>query len=124
MVKNREKIKIHKGENSIGCSALFDTGAGRSYLNEEIAMKIGYEHYPEPRKIDLAVKGKQAEVIGYTAVDIEISGYVLPEKEILGVVKELNVEAIIGLNIMEAYGIVLEEGRVRLTRKPPSSFLF
>ena len=48
------------------------------------------------------------------AVDTEIAGYVLPEKETIGIIKDLHVDAIIGLNIIEKYSITLEKGQNQL----------
>lgn len=125
MVKVRDRIKVHKDDKCLEVVALFDTGSGKTYLNDRIAERIGYEKYPEPRKVPLAVEDKEAEVVGYApAVDIEIAGYVLPEKETIGVVKDLREDAIIGLNLIEAYNIVLERDKIKLKRYPPKTFLF
>ena len=105
IVKVRETIRVCKEGKVIDVSALFDTGSGKSYLSESIAEKLGYEKYPEPIKIPLAFKGKEAEVIGRLHAYIEIAGYKLPEEETIGVIKDLATEAIIGLNIIEPYNI-------------------
>lgn len=125
MVKVRDKLKLHKDGRSLEVVALFDKGSGKSYLSSHAAEKIGFERYPEPRRVPLAVEGKEAEVIGYVpAVDIEIAGCLLPEKETVGVVKGLREDAIIGLNLIEAYGIILERDRITLKEYPPKTFLF
>jgi hypothetical protein len=124
MVKVRQMIKVHGGEKAIEVSALFDTGSGKSYLDEGVAEKLGYERYPEPIKVPLAVKGEEAEVIGRLHAYIEIAGYKLPEEETIGVIRDLAVEGIIGLNIIEPYNIILEKDRIRLREYPPRSFLF
>jgi len=124
MVKAFSKIKVYKGEKSVEVTALFDTGSSKSYLNESIAKKLGYELYPKPLKIPLAVKGKYAEVIGYIHVYLEIAGHRLPEIETLGVVKDLMADVIIGRNIMDAYEIIIEKERIRFMRYPPVPCLF
>lgn len=125
MVKVRDRIRIYKNDKRLEVIALFDTGSGKTYLNDRVAEKIGYEMYPESRKVPLAVENKEAEVIGYApAVDVEIAGYVLPEKETIGVVKDLREDAIIGLNLIEAYNIILEKDRIKLKGYPPKTFLF
>ena len=121
----RERIKIFKDGKCVEVEALFDTGSARSYLAEHIACELGYELYDKPRKIPLAVKGRFAEVIGYVpAVEIEIPGYRLPERETLGVIKDLLADAVIGVNIMEPYQIVLEKDRVTFRTVPPRAYLF
>lgn len=124
MVKVRDKVRVYKEDKVLEIIALFDTGSGKSYLSDSIAEKVGYEEYPEPIRVPLAVKGKEAEVIGYLHAYLEINGYRLPEKETIGVVKDLTVDAIIGLNIIEPYNIILEKDRIRFKEYPPKSFLF
>ena len=125
MVKVKDKIRICTDDKDLEIMALFDTGAGGSYINERIAEDIGYEPYHEPRRIPLAVKGKEAEVIGYVLpLDVVIDRYTLPEKETFGVFRDLRVDAIIGLNLIEKYNIILEKDKIRLSEYPPKSFLF
>ena len=87
--------------------------------------KIGYVKFSEPRKIPLAVEGKEGEMMGYTAVDLEIAGHPMPEVEALGVMKGLHEEIIIGLNIIEKYDIILDTkvGKARLRKSPPEVVL-
>lgn len=125
MVKVQDQIKLRKDGRTIDATALFDTGSGASYLSEEKAESIGYERYPEPRKVALAVKDTEAEIVGYVpAVDIEITGYLLPLKETLNVIKDLRAEAIVGLDIIEKYSIVFERDTIRFKEYPPRTFLF
>ena len=124
MVKVHDKIRIHKEDKVLDVSALFDTGSGKSHLSESVAEKVGYEKYPEPIRVPLAVKEKEAELIGRLHAYIKIARYRLPEEETIGVVKDLIADAIIGLNIIEAYNIILEKDRIRLKEYPPRSFLF
>lgn len=125
IMKVRERIRIYREERTVEVEALFDSGSARSYLAERVARELGYELYPEPRKVPLAVGGRYADVVGYVpAVEIEIAGYRLPERETLGVVKDLVVDAIIGVNIMEPYQIVLEPKRVAFRKTPPTSHIF
>jgi hypothetical protein len=123
MVKVEEKIKVHKDGRVFEATALFDTGSGRSYFSKEFAEKIGYEVYDEPKKVHLAVKGKFANVIGRATVFLEVEGYILPEEEIIGVVEDLVVDAIIGLNIMESYGIYIEGDEIKFKHIPPTSMI-
>ena len=82
---------------------------------------MGFEPYREPREVALAVKGKTAKLIGRTTVYLEVDGYVLPEEETIGVIEDLRVDAIIGLNIMESYGIYIEGDELKFKQKPPTS---
>jgi hypothetical protein len=68
----------------------------------------------------LAVKGNYANLVGWTVVDIKVEGYILPEKEVFGVIEELSANAIIGLNIMEKYGIYIEDNKIKLKQYPPT----
>ena len=55
--------------------------------------------------------------------ELEVAGHVLPEFESLGVIRGLYVEAIIGRNLIEKYGITLEEGRIGFREVPPRASL-
>ena len=123
MVKVQEKINVHKDGKIIEGAALFDTGSGRSYFSQEFGEKIGYELYPEPKKVLLAIKKKSAELVGRTTVEIEIKGYVLPEEETMGVIKDSRVDAIMGLNIMESYGIFIGDNKITLRLIRPTSLI-
>jgi len=123
MVKVERRIRVHRDGRVLEALALFDTGSRRSYLSKEFAGKVGYEPYKEPKKVPLAVKGKFANVIGRTTVFLEVEGYVLPEEETVGVIEDLAVDAIIGLNIMESYGIYIENDEIRFKHIPPTSMI-
>ncbi len=123
-MKVRDRIKIYKDDRSVEVEALFDTGSAKSYLAERVAVKLGYEPYPKPVKVPLAVEDYLAEVVGDLPVYLEIAGYRLPERELLGVIRKLRVEAVIGVNIMEPYEIILEKDRVAFRRTPPRAHLF
>ena len=69
------------------------------------------------------MRGKYAELIGWTVVDLEVEGYILPEKEILGVIDGLLTDAIIGSNIMEKYGIYIESDEIKFKQIPPTSMI-
>lgn len=47
---------------------------GESYFSKALADKIGYEQQEEPKEIPLAVKGKNALLMGDTVVSLEIEG--------------------------------------------------
>ena len=105
--------------------ALFDTGARASYISAEIGEKLGYVKYFEVRKVPLAVKEKEGEVVGSSHVDVEIAGCPMPEMEALGVIKDLRGEAMIGMDIIEKYDLILDtkNGKVKLKKCPPELVL-
>jgi hypothetical protein len=69
------------------------------------------------------VKGEYGKLIGDTTVYIEVEGYILPEREVIGVIEDLRVDAIIGLNIMESYGIYIENDEIKFRHIPPTSVI-
>lgn len=123
MVEAEKRIKVHKNGKVVEAMALFDTGSRRSYFRKDFAEKIGYEPYEKPKETLLAVKNKTANLIGRTTVYIEVEGYLLPEEETIGVIEDLWVESVIGLNIMESYGIYIEDDKIKLKHYPPTSVI-
>jgi len=123
MVRVEKKIRVHKDEKVVEARALFDTSSRGSYFSKDFAEKIGYVPYEGPREMPLAVKDEAANLIGRTAVYIEVDGYLLPEEETIGVIEDLRLDAIIGLNIMEKYGICVEEDEIRFRHHPPTSMI-
>jgi predicted aspartyl protease len=123
MVKVEKKVKVHKDGRIFEARTLLDTGSRGSYFSKSFAEKLGYEPLKEPRKIPLAVRGKYAELIGWTVVDLEVEGYILPEKEAIGVIDDLLMDLIIGLNIMEKYGIYIENDKIKFKHIPPTSMI-
>ena len=123
MVEVEKKIRVHKNGMVVEVLALFDTGSRRSYFSKGFAEKIGYELREEPKEIPLAVKGKYGKLVGDTTVYIEVEGYILPERETIGVIEDLRVDAIIGLNIMESYGIYIEDDKIKFKHYPPTSMI-
>jgi hypothetical protein len=121
MVKVEKKVKIYKDTKVFEARTLFDTGSRGSYFSKLFAEKVGYEPLKEPRRIPLAVRGRYAELIGWTVVDLEVEGYILPEKEVIGVIDDLLMDLIIGINIMEKYGIYIEEDEIKFKHTPPTS---
>jgi len=121
MVKAERRVRVHRERRVVEAIALFDTGSRRSYFSKSFAEKIGFEPYEKPKEVPLAVEGMSAKLIGRTIVYLEVDGYLLPEEEVVGVIEDLRVDAIIGLNITESYGIYVEEGQVKLKRQLPTS---
>ena len=106
-------------------TALFDTGSILTYINEMVAEKLGFNPYPKPETVPLAVLEKEAEVLGDVTVSIEIDGCLMPRRETLGVIRDLRFDAIVGLDIIEKYDVVLDtkNGRVKLKNYPPEVVL-
>jgi hypothetical protein len=123
MVKVEKRVKVHRGGKVFEARTLFDTGSRGSYFSKSFAEKLGYEPLKEPRRIPLAVRGKYAELIGWTVVDLEVEGFILPEKEAIGVIDDLLMDLIIGLNIMEKYGIYIEDDEIKFRHVPPTSMI-
>jgi hypothetical protein len=123
MVKVEKRVRVHKDGKVVEVVALFDTGSRRSYFSKEFAEKIGYEPYEKPKEVPLAVRGKYGKLVGDTTVYIEVEGYILPERETIGVIEDLRVDAIIGLNIMESYGIYIENNEIKFKHIPPTSMI-
>ena len=123
LVRVRKRIRVHKGGRVLEAEALFDTGSRGSYFSRAFAEKLGYTPYEEPGEVPLAVGGKYARVIGRTAVYLEVDGELLPEEELISVIEGLLVDAIIGLNIMEKYGIHIEGDELKFKPHPPTSMI-
>jgi len=123
MVKVEKRIRVHKDGRMVEAKALFDTGSRGSYFSRRFAEKIGFEVQKEPRKIPLAVEGMYAELAGWAVVELEVEGYLLPEREVLGVIDGLLTDAIIGLNIMEKYGVQAEKDEIKFKQTPPTSVI-
>lgn len=98
---------------------LFDTGAKATYISERVGEELGFLPYKEPMRIPLAVKKREADVIGKAYLDFIINGCELPSHA--HVVKDLIEDAIIGTSFMEEYDIELDlkEGKIRLKGSPP-----
>jgi hypothetical protein len=56
-------------------------------------------------------------------VDLEVEGFILPEREAIGVIDDLLMDLIIGLNIMEKYGIYIEDDEIKFRHVPPTSMI-
>lgn len=123
MVKVLDRVRMYKNDKFLDVNALFNTGSAKSYVAERVAKGLGYKQYDKPRKVPLAVENYEAEVIGGLTCFLEIAGYRLPIEETLGVIKDLRVDVIIGIDIIELYEIALERDRITLKRVPPMPYL-
>ena len=125
MTQVKGKIKILTSEKSAELTALFDTGSTLTYISQKAAEKLGFNPYPEPKTVPLAVLEKKAEVLGDVTVSLEIDQCRMPRRETLEVIRDLRFEAIVGLDIIEKYDVVLDtkNGRVKLKNYPPEVVL-
>ena len=125
MSQVRGKLTLRNGEKQVEMTALFDTGSTLTYINETVAEKIGFNPYAKPKTVLLAVLEKEAEVLGDVTVSLEIDGCLMPRRETLEVIRDLRLDAIVGLDIIEKYDIVLDtkNGRVKLRNYPPEVVL-
>lgn len=98
----------------IDVEAIFDIGATRSFVSLQLAEKLGYIRYDEPKEVYLATKDKKASMVGELIARVTILGYELPLSHVFGVVEALNHDAIIGMDIMEPYKVLVDakEGKV------------
>ena len=125
MSQVRGKLTLRNGEKQVEMTALFDTGSTLTYINETVAEKIGFNPYPKSKTVPLAVLEKEAEVLGDVTVSLEIDGCLMPRRETLEVIRHLRLAAIVGLDIIEKYDVVLDtkNGRVKLKNYPPKVVL-
>ncbi|RLC79568.1 MAG: hypothetical protein DRJ03_23290 [Chloroflexi bacterium] len=51
MVKVKKRIRVHRNGRVVEAEALFDTSSRRSYFSKELAERVSYEPYKEPKEI-------------------------------------------------------------------------
>jgi len=119
-------VELRVGNRSLRTSALFDTGATKSYVSLKLAEKLKFVRYDEPREVLLAVEGKKAYVVGYLTAKVIIDKCELPLEHTFGVIEGLREDIIIGMDIIEPYEIILDmrEGKVKFKKYPPALELF
>jgi len=116
------KVGLTVQGRGIDVEAIFDTGATRSFVNLQLAEKLGYVRYDRPREVLLATKDKKASMVGELIARVTILGYELPLSHVFGVIEALNHDTIIGMDMMEPYEILVDakEGKVSFKRFPPT----
>jgi predicted aspartyl protease len=117
-----DKVGLTVQDRGAEVEALFDTGATRSFVSPQLAEKLGYVRYDEPKEILLATKDKRALMVGELIARVKMLGYELPLSHVFGVVEGLTHDIIIGMDIMEPYEILVDarEGKVYFKRSPPT----
>jgi len=90
--------------------ALFDSGATYSHIDSRQVegFEDVYREYSEPEHITLATKDKTAEIIGDLSLYAEIEDCFVENVQLFRVTKGLKTDVIIGADIMESLGIVLD----------------
>lgn len=98
---------------------LFDTGAKGTYISDDVARRLGGFEKVKPNKIPLIVKDRFGTVIGEVPSHVIIQNCRLPYTAL--VMKDLQVDAVIGTSFMEQFGVELSlaEGKVKLKKCPP-----
>jgi len=121
-VRMTGRVVLRVGDKVVESTALFDTGATKSFVDLALAEKVGFTRYDKPREVMLAVKGSKARAIGYIVARVEVEGYELPLEHVFGVIEGLRHSVIIGMDIIELYEMILDvrEGKVRFRRYPPT----
>ena len=107
---------------SVEAEAIFDTGAARSFVSLEVAEKLGYSKYDEPKEVLLATKDKTALMVGELAARVTMLGYELPLSHVFGVIENLSRDVIIGMDLMEPYEVEVDvkQCKARFKRFPPT----
>jgi predicted aspartyl protease len=115
------RVTLTVGGRSVEVEALFDTGATRSFVDVGVVEKLGYTRFDKLREVLLATRGSKVCFVGELVARVTIEGFELPLSHVFGVISGLRYPAVIGMDIMEPYGIVLDvkAGKVFFRRFPP-----
>lgn len=119
----RESITVSPLDRSKSknTTALFDTGAKFTFINTSLGKELGFTRYREPKRVQLAVRGKEGKIVGETSLIFTVAGCEIPLPIQTYVVEDLMEDAIIGTNFMEGFDVSLDlkEGRAEFRRYPP-----
>ena len=115
-------VSLNVQGKSVKAEAIFDTGATRSFVSLEVAEKLGYSKYDEPKEVLLATKDKTALIVGELVARVTMLGCELPLSHVFGVIENLSCDVIIGMDLMEPYEVEVDvkEGKARFKRFPPT----
>ncbi|KPV62601.1 MAG: hypothetical protein AOA65_1728 [Candidatus Bathyarchaeota archaeon BA1] len=91
-------------------------------MSLEVAEKLGYSKYDEPKEVLLATKDKTALIVGELVARVTMLGCELPLSHVFGVIENLSCDVIIGMDLMEPYEVEVDvkEGKARFKRFPPT----
>ena len=104
-ILQRVRVRSNKGETEV--TALFDSGASRTLIREDVARRIGDAvKLPVRREFILADGVTKINVKEIIAVVIIIDGYVISCDA--DVVEVSTYDLIIGINTMREWGIVID----------------
>ncbi len=119
VIINRIKLVGSKGEKKV--DALFDSGASFSFINRELAKKLGLiDTLANPKEFETAEEGRKIVVKERMVLDFYIEGIDLSDEFLLA--ENLSEEVIIGAATMQKWRLKLdfEQDRVivdqRVTR--------
>ncbi len=119
-------VELHANGESVKASALFDTGATKSYTSLKLAEKLAFVRYEKPKEVLLAVEDAKTRMVGYLTAKVVINECELPLEHTFGVVDGLREDVIVGMDIIEPYELILDvkEGKVKFKKYPPTLELF
>jgi predicted aspartyl protease len=114
------RVTLTVGGRSVEVEAFFRYTT-RSFVNVGVAEKLGYTRFDKPREVLLATRDSKTYFVGELVARVTIEGFELPLSHVFGVVSGLRYPAVIGMDIMEPYEIVLDvkAGKVFFRRFPP-----
>jgi len=113
------RIRSNIGESAV--KALFDTGASRTFIKNEVAKRIGYAiKLLKPRVVTLGDGDTKIEVKENINLEIILDDYAISTDA--DVTEKLAHELIIGASTMEEWGIVVDpkEGKVLIKERRTS----
>jgi len=115
------RVTLTVGGRSVEVEALFDTSATRSFVNVDVAEKLGYTRFDKPKEVPLATRNSKTYFVGELVARVTIEGFELPLSHVFGVISGLRYPVIIGMDIMEPYEIALDvkTGKAFFKRFPP-----
>ena len=118
------EIELEYRGNRIKTSALVDTGAARSVISKELAMKLGaFIPLDKPYKLKTANEEGYLIITGYARLGVRFQGVEIPGGCTFEVAENLRkgIHVIIGRPEIDSWGIILTKEGARL-RKIPVEF--
>ncbi|OHB70245.1 MAG: hypothetical protein A2W17_07635 [Planctomycetes bacterium RBG_16_41_13] len=105
VIINRIKLVGSKGEKKV--DALFDSGASFSFINKELAIKLGsIDSLPHPKEFETAEEGRKIVVKEAVRLDFHIDGIELSDEFFIA--DNLSEEVIIGAVTMQKWRLKLD----------------
>jgi hypothetical protein len=102
-----KKVKLIGSKGSQEVIVLFDSGASYSFIQPELAKKLGHlENLPAPKRFGTAEKGRSVEAKQRVSLDFALNGYTLSDE--FTVVSGLSEGAIIGATTLRKWRMKLD----------------